>query len=140
MVRAVVLTLAAGAFWGAVACGGGDDTAPQRLFDERAGSASTQASTPERTATEARPTATPVPPTATSAPPTATPVPPTSTPATPTATATSGNCDPSYPTVCIPPSPPDLDCPDIAERRFEVLPPDPHRFDGDGNGIGCEAG
>jgi micrococcal nuclease len=49
-------------------------------------------------------------------------------------------CDPSYPTVCIPPAPPDLDCPDIAERRFEVLPPDPHRFDGDSDGIGCERG
>jgi micrococcal nuclease len=50
----------------------------------------------------------------------------------------SGGCDPSYPTVCIPPPPPDLDCGDIPHRRFTVLPPDPHRFDGDGNGIGCE--
>jgi micrococcal nuclease len=49
-----------------------------------------------------------------------------------------GACDPSYPTVCIPPSPPDLDCPDITERRFDVLPPDPHRFDGDHDGMGCE--
>jgi len=50
------------------------------------------------------------------------------------------NCDPSYPTVCIPPPPPDLDCSDIPYRRFEVRPPDPHRFDTDGDGIGCERG
>jgi len=49
-----------------------------------------------------------------------------------------GNCDPSYPTVCIPPPPPDLDCKDIPYRNFVVLPPDPHHFDGDGDGIGCE--
>jgi len=47
-------------------------------------------------------------------------------------------CNPSYPDVCIPPPPPDLDCRDIPYRRFRVLPPDPHRFDGDGDGIGCE--
>ena len=51
---------------------------------------------------------------------------------------TQGNCDPSYPTICIPAGSPDLDCPDITERRFQVLPPDPHRFDGDHDGIGCE--
>ena len=50
-----------------------------------------------------------------------------------------GNCDPSYPDLCIPTSPPDLDCGDISYRRFNVLPPDPHRFDGDGNGMGCES-
>jgi predicted nucleic acid-binding Zn ribbon protein len=55
----------------------------------------------------------------------------------PTTTARS-NCDPSYPTVCIPPPPPDLDCKDIQYRNFVVLPPDPHHFDGDGDGIGCE--
>jgi endonuclease YncB( thermonuclease family) len=47
-------------------------------------------------------------------------------------------CDPSYPTLCIPPPPPDLDCGDIPYRRFTVLPPDPHGFDGNGDGIGCE--
>jgi len=47
-------------------------------------------------------------------------------------------CDPAYPDVCIPPPPPDLDCSDIRFRSFQVLPPDPHNFDGDGNGIGCE--
>jgi endonuclease YncB( thermonuclease family) len=49
-------------------------------------------------------------------------------------------CDPSYPTVCIPPPPPDLDCSDIPYRRFPVLPPDPHRFDPDRDGVGCEVG
>lgn len=48
------------------------------------------------------------------------------------------NCDPSYPTVCIPPYPPDLDCKDIPYRRFQVKPPDPHFFDGDFDGLGCE--
>jgi len=50
-----------------------------------------------------------------------------------------GNCDPSYPTVCIPPPPPDLDCKDIPYRNFQVLPPDPHNFDGDHDGVGCES-
>ncbi len=67
-------------------------------------------------------------------PPTATP-PPTSTPVSPD----PGNCDPSYPTVCIPPPPPDLDCDDIPYRRFPVVGSDPHRFDGDNDGIGCES-
>lgn len=47
-------------------------------------------------------------------------------------------CDPSYPSVCIAPPPPDLDCADVAARRFRVIAPDPHRFDGDGDGFGCE--
>jgi len=48
------------------------------------------------------------------------------------------NCHPSYPTVCIPPPPPDLNCPDIKYTNFKVLPPDPHGFDRDKDGIGCE--
>lgn len=48
------------------------------------------------------------------------------------------SCDPSYVGVCIPPPPPDLDCADIPYRRFTVEPPDPHGFDGDHDGIGCE--
>ena len=47
-------------------------------------------------------------------------------------------CDQAYPTVCIPSPPPDLDCPEINFRNFKVLPPDPHHFDGDRDGIGCE--
>jgi micrococcal nuclease len=50
----------------------------------------------------------------------------------------SGNCDPHYPTICVPPPPPDLDCGDIPHLRFTVLPGDPHRFDGDHDGEGCE--
>jgi micrococcal nuclease len=52
----------------------------------------------------------------------------------------SDECDPAYPDGCIPPTPPDLDCSDVHERSFAVLPPDPHNFDGDHNGIGCETG
>lgn len=51
-----------------------------------------------------------------------------------------GDCDPSYPDVCIPPPPPDLDCGQISARRFRVLPPDPHGFDGNDDGRGCESG
>jgi hypothetical protein len=53
--------------------------------------------------------------------------------------AASSNCDPSYPDVCIPSPPPDLNCDDIPYRRFRVLPPDPHGFDRDKDGIGCES-
>lgn len=53
--------------------------------------------------------------------------------------STSGPCDPSYPTLCIPPGVADLDCADITERYFPVLPPDPHRFDRNYDGVGCEA-
>ena len=60
-------------------------------------------------------------------------------PASATSTQTNENdCDPSYPDVCIPPSPPDLDCSDVPYHNFKVLQPDPHRFDGDKDGIGCE--
>jgi hypothetical protein len=40
--------------------------------------------------------------------------------------------------VCIPPPPPYGDCGITAARNFPVLPPDPHRLDHDGDGIGCE--
>jgi hypothetical protein len=49
-----------------------------------------------------------------------------------------GNCDSSYPDVCIPPYPPDLDCGDVPFDNFAVRGPDPHGFDGDNDGIGCE--
>ncbi len=62
---------------------------------------------------------------------------PTSVP-TPFASSGSGACDPAYPTVCIPPPPPDLDCGEITFRNFVVLAPDPHRFDGNHDGVGCE--
>jgi hypothetical protein len=47
-------------------------------------------------------------------------------------------CAAEYPTVCIPPPPPDLDCPDIPYRNFVALPPDRHNFDTDNDQIGCE--
>jgi len=47
-------------------------------------------------------------------------------------------CEPSYPSVCLPPSPPDLNCGDISERRFPVFGSDPHGFDEDNDGVGCE--
>jgi len=56
----------------------------------------------------------------------------------PAPTSTQGNCDPSYPDVCIAPYPPDLDCKNVPYKKFKVLPPDPHHFDGDKDGIGCE--
>jgi micrococcal nuclease len=47
------------------------------------------------------------------------------------------DCDPSYPDVCIPPPPPDLDCSDVKYRSFTVKPPDPHHFDGNHDGVAC---
>jgi hypothetical protein len=57
-------------------------------------------------------------------------------------------CDPSYSNYCIKPSETDLDCnwdgnvkPDqIPDKNFPVGKSDPHRFDGNKNGIGCEKG
>lgn len=104
----------------------------------------TPTATPSPTQTS---TATPTPTvtsTATNSPtPTATPTQtstPTKTPTiTPTATRDPAVCSPAYPTVCIKPPPPDLDCGQISHRNFRVLPPDPHGFDSDGDGIGCES-
>jgi micrococcal nuclease len=60
-----------------------------------------------------------------------------------TTTRSLANCHPSYPTVCIPPPPPDLDCGQISFRNFQVIytvpGPDPHNFDGDRDGVGCES-
>lgn len=53
--------------------------------------------------------------------------------------AKSDECDSSYPDFCIPSFPPDLNCGDIPQKRFTVLRPDQHRFDGDKDGIGCES-
>ena len=52
-------------------------------------------------------------------------------------------CDPSYPDLCIPPPPPDLDCRYVYDRGFRhitVLPPDPHNLDGNHDGVACEGG
>jgi len=53
--------------------------------------------------------------------------------------ATQPSCDPSYPDVCIPPYPPDLDCGEIGYSNFRVVGNDPHGFDRDNDGIGCES-
>lgn len=50
------------------------------------------------------------------------------------------SCDPSYPDVCIAPYPPDLDCDEIYYSNFRVTGSDPHGFDTDYDGIGCEVG
>jgi Flp pilus assembly pilin Flp len=50
-------------------------------------------------------------------------------------------CDESYDGVCIPPPPPDLDCPDLASMGIplpvHVIGGDPHDLDHDGDGLGC---
>ncbi len=50
------------------------------------------------------------------------------------------NCDDSYLDVCIDPYPPDLNCGDIRYSNFKVTGSDPHGFDMDNDGIGCESG
>lgn len=50
----------------------------------------------------------------------------------------TNRCDPSYPDVCIPPYPPDLDCGEISYKNFKVVGADPHGFDKDHDGIGCK--
>ncbi|MCS7003377.1 MAG: thermonuclease family protein, partial [Dehalococcoidia bacterium] len=68
--------------------------------------------------------------------PTPTPTPSPTRPGEPTPTPV--RCDPAYPDICLAPPPPTLTCADIPFRNFRVLPPDPHRFDADRNGVGCE--
>lgn len=52
-----------------------------------------------------------------------------------------GDCDPSYPGSCIPSPPPDLNCGDTrVPDNVKVMQPDPHRLDGDKDGVGCENG
>jgi hypothetical protein len=54
---------------------------------------------------------------------------------------TSGKCDPNYAGGCVPPYPPDLDCADVHALGIayvRVVGSDPHRLDGDGDGLGCE--
>jgi hypothetical protein len=47
-------------------------------------------------------------------------------------------CDSSYPDICVTIYSAKLSCGDIPFRNFKVLLPDPHGFDSDGDGIGCE--
>jgi beta-lactam-binding protein with PASTA domain len=56
------------------------------------------------------------------------------------ARAAPGPCDDSYPDVCIPLYPPDLDCPQVGYVNIRVVGSDPHDLDGyDNDGVGCEA-
>lgn len=66
----------------------------------------------------------------------ATPLPNVAVPSTDQPATT---CDPSYPTVCILPPPPNLNCGSIPYQDFTVLEPDPHGFDRDNDGMGCES-
>ena len=52
---------------------------------------------------------------------------------------TEPDCLDSYPDFCIPPGTPDLNCSDIQYSDFTVRGSDPHRFDADNDGIGCES-
>ena len=56
-----------------------------------------------------------------------------------TANKSNTNCSPAYPDVCIPPAPPDLDCGDIEFKNIRVLKPDPHKLDGNKDGIACKS-
>lgn len=61
-------------------------------------------------------------------------------PVTTTKATTNAMCDPNY-LGCIPPYPPDLDCTDIKRMGLapiRVIGVDVHKFDGDGDGIGCD--
>lgn len=49
---------------------------------------------------------------------------------------TAGSCDPNY-SGCVPLYPPDVNCPEVA-GPVQVLGSDPHRLDGDGDGVACE--
>jgi endonuclease YncB( thermonuclease family) len=54
--------------------------------------------------------------------------------------STRAKCDPNY-QGCIPAFPPDLDCTDIKKlglAPIRVIGVDVHKFDGDGNGVGCD--
>ena len=55
---------------------------------------------------------------------------------TSTYSSTSSNCDPNY-SGCVPISSRDLDCSDVG-KNIKVTGSDPHGFDRDGDGIGCE--
>jgi micrococcal nuclease len=55
----------------------------------------------------------------------------------------AAGCDLSYPDLCVPPPPPDLDCRYVYDQGFRhivVLPPDPHNLDGTRDGVACEGG
>ena len=129
--------------------GGGDDEGDTGQATPTAETATAEATGIPTTPTETPAAAdTPLPaatdtpkPVAPTEPPPTEPAPPTEPPPAepPPTEPPSAECDPSYPGVCIPPPPPDLNCGDIEYREFVVLPPDPHGFDRNEDGIGCES-
>lgn len=116
-----------------VAAGTTDPVPPARMVAE-------PAATTKPTATTTRTTTTPT----TTAATTSAPLPASQRPAPPppppppTTRNPRQGCDPSYPTVCIPPPPPTLRCDDLPYYDFAVRGDDPHNFDRNHNGIGCE--
>jgi hypothetical protein len=60
-------------------------------------------------------------------------------PPPPPAPSPPRRCDPNYRGACVPLVPYDLDCADI-DGPVYVVGRDPHGFDGDGDGVGCEWG
>jgi micrococcal nuclease len=79
--------------------------------------------------------------------PAATPAAKSAPAAQPVAQQDRSKCDPHYPDNCFPYYPPDLDCAQVAPAKdFKVVyfgneykGKDPHRFDKDHDGIGCES-
>jgi hypothetical protein len=55
----------------------------------------------------------------------------------PTTRPPAQKCDPSYPDFCISPS--DLDRDEVNGSDFTGRPADPHGFDGNSDGVGCES-
>ncbi len=66
------------------------------------------------------------------------PPPPTPKPTPAPTPAPGSGCSPSYPSVCIRRRLQILTAPRSHSRNFTVLSPDPHGFDGDHDGVGCE--
>jgi uncharacterized repeat protein (TIGR01451 family) len=54
-------------------------------------------------------------------------------------TPVDGNCDPAYPTICIPPPEPAVACGAVPYSDFPAQAPDPHKLDTDSDGIACES-
>ena len=50
----------------------------------------------------------------------------------------SGVCDPNYAGACVPIGPPDVNCGDL-RAPVRVVGRDPHRLDGDGDGLACQS-
>lgn len=50
----------------------------------------------------------------------------------------AAGCEPAYTDVCVPPAPPILTCAEADAWNIVIESADPHGFDTDGDGIGCE--